>query len=140
MQVSNDKNLKKYIEEAKKDKSELIPLNVNDILGKSTKKKPNEGVLKALVDKPELVNKEHKFLIFLEKPTDSDRRENINLVAKIVHCTNGLVVGLKEDHNEMFDTMTLSWTDSVINHRLATIHPMAVVDKFHCVIASKRLA
>ena len=34
-------------------------------------KKPNKKVLEALVNKPELVAKEHKFQIFLEKPTDT---------------------------------------------------------------------
>jgi len=82
---------------------------------------------------------QHKFQIFLEKPSTDERQKNINVVTDMVNRLNGHIHETKLDHNEIFDVMVVSWNDDQIQNPFMVMHPMMLLSKFYCVMSFKRV-
>jgi len=84
-----------------------------------------------------LVNKQHRFILFLEKPLGQNRRLHIDRVFAEVQHLHGVVHEIKVDHNEVFDTMTISWTEEWFRHKYRR-NPMMWILHFNCIKTFKK--
>ena len=77
-----------------------------------------------------LVTRHRKFQFFLDKG-------NIELITNTVQELHGQILDVKLDYNEIFDTMTVSWTEDQLKE--AIWNPVMVLTKYYCVNGFKKI-